>query len=194
MYLVINNAHTAKSQNVFTKKQQRDSSLFYAKKSLAAAILFKSLTMGDAYEGLYKSYRLNGIIDSAYKYQGLALIARDSSNKTDLKNLGDFEKLSMKRQSSLQQLQKEKDDTEAWIRTYALLAIIGVILLVAFITYRNSRQRKKANHLLHEQKEEVAAQRDNLSQALEELKTTQNSIGAAGENGIAGRTYRRHRP
>jgi two-component system NtrC family sensor kinase len=160
----------------FTKKQQRDSSLFYARKSLDAAILFKSVTMGDAYECLYKSYRLNGIIDSAYKYQGLALIARDSSNKTDLKNLGDFERLSMKRQSSLQQLQKEKEDTEAWIRTYALLAIIGVVLLVAFITYRNSRQRKKANYLLYEQKEEITAQRDNLTQALVELKTTQTQL------------------
>jgi two-component system NtrC family sensor kinase len=160
----------------FTEKQQRDSSLFYAKKSLAAAILFKSVTMGDAYENMYKSYRLNGIIDSAYKYQGLALIARDSSNKSDLENLGDFQKLSMKRQLSLQQLQKEKEDTEVWIRTYALLAIIVVVMLVAFFIYRNSRQRKKANYLLHEQKEEVAAQRDNLGHALEELKTTQTQL------------------
>jgi two-component system NtrC family sensor kinase len=160
----------------FTEKQQRDSSLFYAKKSLAAAKLFKSVTMGDAYECLYKSYRLNGIIDSAYKYQGLALIARDSSNKSDLENLGDFQKLSAQRQLSLQQLQKEKEDTEAWIRTYALLAIIVVVMLVAFFIYRNSRQRKKANYLLHEQKEEVAAQRDTLGHALEELKTTQTQL------------------
>ena len=165
-----------KFADYFTKIQQRDSSLFYAKKSLAAAKLFKSITMGDAYECLYKSYRLNNIIDSAYKYQGLALIARDSSSNASLKNLGDFQKLSMKRQLSLQQLEKEKGDAQARIRTYALLAIIGVVLLVAFITYRNSRQRKKANYLLHEQKEEVATQRDNLGQALEELKNTQTQL------------------
>ena len=165
-----------KFADYFTKIRQGDSSLFYAKKSLAAAKLFKSITMGDAYEGLYKSYRLNNIIDSAYKYQGLALIARDSSSNASLKNLGDFQKLSMKRQLSLQQLEKEKEDAQARIRTYALLAIIGVVLLVAFITYRNSRQRKKANYLLHEQKEEIATQRDNLGQALEELKNTQTQL------------------
>ena len=127
----------------FTKKQQRDSSLFYAKKSLAAAILFKSVTMGDAYECLYKSYRLNGIIDSAYKYQGLALIARDSSNKTDLKNLGDFEKLSMKRQLSLQQLQKEKEDTEAWIRTCTLYSSLLLLFCSSLFSFTGTAAKGK---------------------------------------------------
>ena len=177
MHVLSNSQHIyGKLADYFGTKKQKDSSLFYAKKCLAAAEIFKSSNIADAYECMDKSYRLNGVIDSAYKYLGLALTAKDSSNKAALKNLADFQKLSMQTQLSLQKLQKEKEDTRSRVRTYTLLAIIAVVLVVAFITFRNSRQRKKANYLLHEQKEEVAAQRDNLSQALEELKTTQTQL------------------
>src|SRR6185437_2982544 len=50
------------------------------------------------------------------------------------------------------------------------LMIIGIIL------WRNYKQQKLNNHLLNEQKEEVAAQRDNLSNTLEKLRSTQSQL------------------
>jgi two-component system NtrC family sensor kinase len=50
------------------------------------------------------------------------------------------------------------------------------LLLLAIIFYLNYRQKQKANQLLHEQKEEIETQRDNLGQALEELKNTQSQL------------------
>ena len=59
------------------------------------------------------------------------------------------------------------------VRLYVLLGVIGVFLLIAIILFYANNQRKKANNLLHEQKEEIEAQRDNLEQAYSDLKITQ---------------------
>jgi two-component system NtrC family sensor kinase len=48
--------------------------------------------------------------------------------------------------------------------------------LLAIIFYINYRQKQKANQLLHEQKEQIETQRDNLGHALEELKNTQSQL------------------
>lgn len=53
-----------------------------------------SKTLDEPYENLYKSYKLAGNTDSAYKYQGIALIVKDSSYKATTKSLADFQKLS----------------------------------------------------------------------------------------------------
>ena len=157
-------------------QRQKDSSLFYAKKNMELLNSIGEKNLGDAYETLYKSYKLNGVTDSAYKYQGLALAAKDSSYKNDIKSLADFQQLSFSEQLRLQKLEKQRAAADARTRIYILLAGIAVLLLLAGIFYRNSRQKQKANNLLHEQKEEIEAQRDNLGQALDELKITQSQL------------------
>jgi len=160
----------------YLTKNQKDSSLYYAKKTLEVLHYMGSKNLGDAYEYLYQSYKLAGKTDSAYKYQGLALTAKDSSYQTTIKSLADFQKLSFNAQLHAQDLEKEKADTQTRIRTYVFIAAICVLMLLATIFYRNNRQKQKANHLLSEQKEEIETQRDNLGQALEELKNTQTQL------------------
>jgi signal transduction histidine kinase len=157
-------------------QRQKDSSLFYAKKNMELLNSIGEKNLGDAYETLYKSYKINGIMDSAYKYQGLALAAKDSSYKNDIKSLADFQQLSFSEQLRLQKLEKQRAAADARIRIYILLAGIAVLLLLAGIFFRNNLQKQKANYLLQEQKEEIETQRDNLGQALAELKTTQTQL------------------
>jgi len=132
--------------------------------------------IGSAYNELYKSYDLKHQTDSAYKYMGLVLAANDSSAAATTKSLVDFQKLSFKSQLRLQALEKEQEQTQSRVRTYALSSAIGVFMLLAIIFWRNNRQKQKANYLLSEQKEEIETQRDNLGQALNELKETQTQL------------------
>jgi two-component system NtrC family sensor kinase len=143
-------------------KKQKDSSLYYAKEHLKILLFMGSKDMGTAYENLYQSYKLSKNIDSAYKYQGLALTTKDSSDNATTKSLADFQKLSFKEQLHLQDLEKEQEAAQTRTRTYAMLAAIGVLMLLAGIFYRNNRQKQKANKV--------------LESTLANLKTTQTQL------------------
>jgi signal transduction histidine kinase len=162
--------------NYYLALKQPDSSLYYSKKTLELDRALRYKNVGNAYKILYKSYELKNNKDSAYKYLGLAFAAHDSADTETLASLTNFQKLSFNNQLRLNDLEKEKELIQTKIRTYVLLAVVVVFILLTIIFYRNYRQKRKANHLLHEQKEEIEAQRDELGRAFEELKVTQNQL------------------
>jgi two-component system NtrC family sensor kinase len=153
----------------YQKEKNKDSSLYYAQKNLSILQSMGSKNLGDAYSDLSKSYELNNKIDSAYKYKSLALISMDSTDKAKIESLTKAQNLSFDEQLKLQELEKEKADTKNKIRTYAMLAGIGFLVMIAFLLYRNNLNRKKSNVVLQRQKEE-------LQSALSELKSTQSQL------------------
>ena len=160
--------------NYYLSTKQKDSSLYYSKKTLEVLHSMASRRyLDEAYDALYQSYKLNGKTDSAYKYQSLALIAKDSVFNATSKSLTDYQKLSFKAQIHLQELEKEKEGIQTKIRTYVLLAAIGVLVLLAGIFYRNNRQKQIANVLLSRQKDEIEAQarESQIEAALERVRS-----------------------
>lgn len=163
---------------------QKDSSLFYARKTLSFLhAMGNNQFMDRAYVNLYQSYELANKTDSAYKYMRLALITKDNSFKATVKSLAEFQKLSFKTQLYAQELEKEKTAIQIRIRTYVLLAAIAVFMLIATAFYINIRQKQKINILLLRQnneilrqKEEIESQRDNLEKTLADLKATQAQL------------------
>jgi two-component system NtrC family sensor kinase len=151
------------------KEKNKDSALLYAKRTLNISLIVGGSDLGHAYDDLSKAYAVNDNQDSAYKYQGLALAATDSSFNERMKSSTDVQKLSFKEQLRLQELEKEKIETENKIRTWSFLIGIGILLLILFLLYRNSLNRKKANTLLQQQKEKVES-------TLQELKSTQSQL------------------
>ena len=138
---------------LYISENEKDSSLYYAKMTLKNLNILGytfsiSNNIGTAYENLYLSYKLNNKFDSAFKYQGLALVAKDSLSKTRIKNLSEFQNLTFSEQLRLQDLEKERIQTQNKIRTYAMLAGLGVFLAIGLIQYRNNRQKQKANKIL----------------------------------------------
>ena len=137
----------------YLSKKEADSSLYYAKNTLES---IKSLGatsnvnayLADAFENLYFAYKLKNQFDSAFKYQGLTVITKDSVYKDKIKNLAEFQNLTFSEQLRLQNLEKEKVVYQNKVRTYFLLAGIGVLLLLAIIFYSNNRQKHKANKIL----------------------------------------------
>ncbi len=78
----------------YLAKKQKDSSLYYARKRLDMVHAMNSTNLDQAYEDVYGSYQLAGNTDSAYKYLGLTLAARNKKYETTAKRLADFQKLS----------------------------------------------------------------------------------------------------
>lgn len=160
----------------YLRLNRADSSLFYARKTLALRKAVGMYPLGNTYKNLYKSYKLNHQADSTFKYLELALTDRDIDFSQTAQSLVDFQKLAFKSQVSLDKLEKEKALTQYEVKIYLLCAALTILILLGLVSYRNNRQKRNANRLLREQKEEIEAQRDQLENALQTLKTTQNQL------------------
>jgi signal transduction histidine kinase len=161
--------------DLFEKTGKTDSSLFYSTKGLG---IFQTIGSPEgklkAYKSLSSIYKLRNNIDSAFVYQGLAMAANDSLNNAAKIKM--FQDIGFEQQLKMQQLEKERIETQDKIRTYAMLTGIIVVLIIAFLLYRNNRNRKKANEILQKQKEEIEVQKKNVEQTLGELKSTQAQL------------------
>jgi len=153
--------------NFYLVEKQKDSSLYFAKKMLETFRTLgpttgQQLNIGIAYQNLYNSYKLRKQLDSAFKYAGVALTAKDSINKERIASLARFQSLSFREQLRLQDLEKEKVIYQSKVRTYTLLGGLGIFLMIALILYRNNVQKQNANKV--------------LEHTLANLKTTQTQL------------------
>lgn len=132
-----------------------------------AETIAKEINVGyelkNTYEGLALAYSRLSDFTNAYKYQKLLTGIKDTlyNVETDKKMLGlqfDFE--IQKKEGQITLLQKDKDLQELNIRRQklaknALIAGLGLILIIAFILYRNYRNKVKVNKILDRQNAEI---------------------------------------
>ena len=69
-----------------------------------------------------------------------------------------------------------REKFNARLRLYAVIGAAAVLLIVGIGLWRRSLRQKQTNLLLSEQKEEISAHRDRLSETLDELKNTQAQL------------------
>ena len=151
-----------------------DSSIYYAIKSLesirrAANTRHLDFSIGDLYENLSDCYELDKETDSARKYQRFALKSKDSIYLERINNLTKFQNLNFNEQLRLRDMEKDKQAYQSRIRTYFLLGGLAVFSLIAFILFRNNRQKQKTNKILQEQNDKVES-------TLQDLKSTQSQL------------------
>lgn len=163
--------------NYYKMINKPDSSLFYSYKGLETYRTFRdSGGIADAYSSLSSVFEKEKKIDSAFAYLKSATAWHESLNSTERKNLIAYQNASLEEEMRLKNVEKEEIQTRTKIKTYSMLAGIVVCLIIAFLLFRNSQNRKKANELLEKQKEEIAEQKDNIEQTLAELKSTQAQL------------------
>jgi len=138
-----------------------DSGIVYARMALHIADKYSfpglSLDAGNLLSSLYES---KGMIDSAFKYQKISKILRDSIfNKQKIQQVQNFTFVEKLRQIELFQ---EKTAYQNKIKFYALLAGLTVMILFVAFLIRNNRQKQKANLV--------------LEKALTALKSTQSQL------------------
>jgi signal transduction histidine kinase len=138
-----------------------DSSLMCAKKGLAN---FKKgnrgLGMLDAYRLITALYQQQAEPDSTLHY--LQLYMTLNENLFNEEKIKQFQNIGFEEQVKVTALEKEKIQTDNRIRTYSLVFGLAVVILVAFILYRNNRQKQKANLV--------------LAATLSSLKSTQSQL------------------
>jgi len=139
---------------LFNTLNQPDSSLHYARLAfINSQRSFQKTWVLEASNLLTKLYKAKNMLDSAFHYQEITMAMKDS-----LFGLEKFQRLQLLTINEQQhqheiiqrqkEIQQEKERFENKIKMLALLATIGVFLLVAIILYRNNRQKQKANAVL----------------------------------------------
>jgi two-component system NtrC family sensor kinase len=160
---------------LFYTLNQPDSSLYYARLAFINNHRASEKTwLLETSNLLVKLYKAKNKIDSAFHYQEVSMVLKDS-----LFGPEKFHRLQLlaineqQRQQEIIQRQKEiqheKEKFENNIKMVALLVIVGFFLLLAIILYRNNRQKQYTNVLLQQQKEKVES-------TLSELKSTQAQL------------------
>ncbi len=154
-----------------------DTSMFYAQKALET---FKKVSLpsgiSNAYSLFSSIYAKQNKPDSAFAYLKLSSVIKDSLANAEKTNLLAFKNRDFDEIMKVKELQEEKIQTQTRIRIFALLAGIGVFILITLLLYRNNKHRQKANALLQKQKEEIEIQKETVEGTLAELKATQAQL------------------
>jgi two-component system NtrC family sensor kinase len=160
---------------IFMKLGQPDSGLYYARQSIAAGRHggFTAQVLA-ASQFLTEYFEKQGRLDSAFRYQKMSITAKDSLFSQEKTKA--VQNLSFAERQRQQDIQERDAAYKANLRFYIMAVVIASLFVLAIVFWRNNRQKQKANHLLREQKEEIASQRDDLGRTLEELKVTQNQL------------------
>ena len=147
---------------------KKDSAFGYIKDGLSTALYLNAPDLLlRSYTALSRYYHSTGNNDSTVKYQALIIGINDSL--FNAKQAQQFQNIDFDEQQRQQQVETAKKDLRAKWRMYALLAGLSIILLIAVLLWRNSRQRRKANLLLTRQKTK-------LESTLLSLKETQKQL------------------
>jgi len=152
----------------------KDSSLFYARQSLAISqpkkfakeILETNLLLSEIYEPFNT--------DSTLHYYRQAMAAKDSLYNQEKQR----QILSYKFNEELQrqQLEKAQAQYKSQVKIYILVGALIVLIVIGIILWRHNQHRKKAYTQLQQLKGEADQQRVKAEKALEDLKSTQAQL------------------
>ena len=154
--------------NFYFKLNKLDSCIFYAKQGLSEArkgpfnirILESSALLASA-------YKIKNDYKQAYEYQELMIKTKESLYGAG--NIQAMQNMIADDEARQKEVEAQRVAYQNKLRQYAFLAGLGVLLAIAFLLYRNNRQKHKANILLNEQKEKV-------EQTLKTLQSTQAQL------------------
>jgi signal transduction histidine kinase len=160
--------HYIDLSNVLYEMGNLDSGMYYARiayeLSEKRAFLHYEL---NAAKLLVKIYGAKKVPDSVLKYQQAVITTNDTVFNQD--RLRAFQGISFNEEQRQKEILLAEERYANKIKIYGLIAALAIFLLIAFILYRNNRQKQKANTQLHNQKIEIET-------TLSTLRATQQQL------------------
>ena len=163
---------------IYRDRNQLDSARFYAKEALnSQQEQNRTMYIITAANLLFDLYKTSNPAE-ALKYHLIASAAKDTLfNQEKARQVEKLAFDDQERESRTQRRIKAHElDLQNQVRFYSVLGILGLVVFVAFVLYRNNRQKQRANKLLEQQKLEIQAQRDQTAQTLHQLRDTQTQL------------------
>jgi len=159
---------------LYKKLGVNDSAIYYALKgfnygkevSYKKGIMLNGNLLAELYDSTQPSLAL--------QYYKVAIAAKDSLYGVN--SLQTIENLIAGEEAKRKELENAKTAYQNELKLYGLLTGLAVLLIVAFILYRNNRQKQKANMLLQHQKQKIEQQKEKVESTLLELKSTQAQL------------------
>jgi len=149
--------------SLYEKQKQPDSMLYYASAALQLASQLKSeKTIAISSEQVALAWKMLGNADTALTYLTLSKKVGDSLQKNMNDKLIQFQNQNFEDQVRLENEVQQSAAVKNKIRTTALLVGLVLLSILAFVFYRNNRQKQKANKV--------------LETTLSNLKTTQSQL------------------
>ncbi|HLY72283.1 MAG TPA: ATP-binding protein [Puia sp.] len=146
---------------LYAKTDRKDSCIYYAGIALS---ICKQHNFGefafDASRILTDIYGRGANADSTLKYMKIMVAAKDTVFSQAKGQ--QFQEFAYKEVQRLQKINIDKERSLNLVKLYILLAALVVLLLLAFILYRNNRQKQKA--------------KNKIEKAYAELKSTQSQL------------------
>ncbi|OON65881.1 ATP-binding protein [Hymenobacter sp. CRA2] len=167
---------------LYHEQGRADSSVYYARRALSVGLTLPYVV------GVMRSSRLlanaftrRRASDSTLKYLSIMQMAEDSLY--DPQRIKQLDAIGFAEQQRLYQLEQERAEYSARLRTYALATGLGVLGLLVLLMAWHNRQQRRANAQLQalneqvtQQKQELTTQRDRLAAMLQELRTAQHQL------------------
>jgi signal transduction histidine kinase len=153
--------------DLYHKEGNQDSAIYYAKRGLENGIKVNATSAVVRCGNL-----LADIYESSNPAEALRCFKIATTAKESLFGAGNLQAIQAvveKEEARQKDLAVAKAAFQTQLKLYGLLAGLGLFLVVAFILYRNNRQKQKANKVLQEQKDKVES-------TLHELKSTQSQL------------------
>jgi signal transduction histidine kinase len=132
-------------------------------------------------ELISNAYKRMGKIDSALVYLTISKQVEDSINKVRTERLTEFQNLGFEEQMRLEKKVQEDIVYQNKVRTIVLFSGLGILAALAFVFYRNIRQKQKANLVLQKTLSDLQSTQAQLVQSEKMASLGELTAGIAHE-------------